>query len=44
VELGRDASSDNAFPVAILSPDGTRFVFVSTGSARRQLLLPVDDN
>jgi serine/threonine-protein kinase len=32
VELGRDAFFDTAFPVAILSPDGTRVVFVSTGS------------
>ncbi len=30
VELGRDAFLDTAFPVAILSPDGIRVVFVST--------------
>jgi serine/threonine-protein kinase len=30
VELGRDASFDTALTVAILSPDGTRVVFLST--------------
>jgi serine/threonine-protein kinase len=32
LELGRDASLANDFPIATLSPDGTRIVFVSTGS------------